>query len=206
MIVERFGRVSYEVGLELQSAARDRVLAGGADELLLLEHDPVVTLGRRGGQVDALALDRLGTPVLETDRGGFATWHGPGQLVGYPVVNVQRLGLKVPQFVRLIGRVLEDVVTDLGVAQARYDDARPGVYVRGAKVAAIGLHLQRGVSTHGFALNVSNELTGFDAIVPCGLTGVKMTTLALELTEAIERDDVETKVEQTFAASLQTLL
>jgi lipoyl(octanoyl) transferase len=175
------GRVSYPVGLELQSEARARVLAGGPDELLLLEHDPVVTLGRRGGDVDRERLERLQTPVVRTDRGGLATWHGPGQLVGYPIVDLARLKMKVPEFVDLLGRALEEQARLLGVAGAAYDPACPGVYVGGRKLAAIGLHLHRKISTHGFALNVANDLEGFEAIVPCGRTGMGVTTLAREL-------------------------
>jgi lipoyl(octanoyl) transferase len=175
------GRVSYPVGLELQHEARQRVLAGGPDELILLEHDPVVTLGSRGGEVNRERLARLQTPVIETDRGGLATWHGPGQLVGYPIVDLARLQMKVPEFVDLLGGVLEAQVRHLGVVGAAYDAAAPGVYVGGRKLAAIGLHLHRSVSTHGFSLNVDNDLSGFEAIVPCGRLGAGVTTLAREL-------------------------
>lgn len=181
MILHTPGRVSYEVGLELQESARARVLAGGVDELLLLEHEPVVTLGRRGGVIDRAALERLETPVIETDRGGLATWHGPGQLVGYPIVHLGRLSMKVPRFVGIMGAVIEEVTASLGLEGAAYDCARPGVYIEARKLAAIGLHIQHRVSTHGFALNVHNDLSGFEAIVPCGLSGVGVTTLSREL-------------------------
>jgi lipoyl(octanoyl) transferase len=186
VIIHTPGRVSYEVGLELQEAARDRVLSGGSDELLLLEHEPVVTLGRRGGVIDRDALDRLHTPVIETDRGGLATWHGPGQLVGYPIVNLHRRSMKVPRFVGILGAVIEDALASLGLHGAAYDCARPGVYIDGRKLAAIGLHIQHRVSTHGFALNVHNELRGFEAIVPCGLSGVRVSTLSRELGREVE--------------------
>ena len=180
MIVHDLGRLSYSAGLELQKRARGRVLEGGPDELLLLEHDPVVTLGRRGGVVDSSALRSLQTPVIETDRGGLATWHGPGQLVGYPIVNLSRAGLKVPGFVEILGEILASEARSHGVEGAAYDCARPGVYVENRKLAAIGLHLHRGVSSHGFAFNVNNTLEGFNAIVPCGLNGLDVTTLARE--------------------------
>ena len=202
MNVHAPGRVSYETGLALQLAARARVVAGGPDELLLLEHDPVVTLGRRGGVIDRLALEALQTPVIETNRGGLATWHGPGQLVGYPIVDLGRRGLKVPQFVADLGEVLEEEARSRGVHGAAYDCARPGVYVENRKLAAIGLHLHRGVSTHGFALNVSNRLDGFEAIVPCGLAEVGVTTLERELERAVAFDSVLESVQSAILARL----
>ena len=121
----------------------------------------------------------MNVPVIQTDRGGFATWHGPGQLVVYPVVNLPRMGATVPAFVQRLGEVMEQVCRVLGAREARYDCARPGVYVDGAKVGAIGLHIHRGITTHGLALNANCSLDGFQAIVPCGLSGVGVTTLSL---------------------------
>ena len=204
MIIHTPGRVSYAVGLELQEAARTRVLSGGADELLLLEHEPVVTLGRRGGVIDRAALSALDTPVIDTDRGGLATWHGPGQLVGYPIVNLGRRSMKVPRFVEILGTVIEDVTASLGLDGAAYDCARPGVYVSERKLAAIGLHIQHQVSTHGFALNVHNELSGFEAIVPCGLSGVGVTTLARELGRDVEMDEVLEAMKSGLVEALQS--
>ena len=129
MIVQRPGLVSYEAGLALQLAARDRVLAGGEDELILLEHEPVVTLGRRGGQVDGPALAGLATPVISTDRGGLATWHGPGQLVAYPVVDLRRARWDVSAFVGHLGAAMVAVAETFGVLGSAYDACRPGVYL-----------------------------------------------------------------------------
>lgn len=179
MIVAAPGRLSYAAGLALQLAARERVLAGGPDELLLLEHDPVVTLGRRGGAVDRAALARLGVPVVATDRGGLATWHGPGQLTGYPIVDLRRRHLSVGEFVATLGHLLEALCAASGVV-ATWDAARPGVYAGGRKLGSIGLHVHRGVTTHGFALNVDCDLAGFAAITPCGATDLAMSTLARE--------------------------
>lgn len=204
MILHTPGRVSYGAGLELQEAARARVLAGGDDELLLLEHEPVVTLGRRGGVVDGAALERLKTPVIETDRGGLATWHGPGQLVGYPIVNLGRRGLKVPRFVGIMGAVIEHVTRSWGLEGAAYDCARPGVYIEGRKLAAIGIHLHHQVSTHGFALNVQNDLRGFEAIVPCGLSGLGVTTLSLELGEEVPMSPVLETTREGLIEALET--
>ena len=186
------GRIAYEDGLAAQHAARERVLDGGPDEPLLLEHEPVVTLGRRGGEIDAPALDALATPVVQTDRGGFATWHGPGQLVGYPIVNLRRIRLSVPEFVARLGHWLMVACERLGATDVTYDACRPGVYRGGVKLGSIGLHVHKGVTTHGFALNVCNTLEGFGAIVVCGHQDLGVTTVALasgrEVTIADARD------------------
>ncbi|MCA9516760.1 MAG: lipoyl(octanoyl) transferase LipB [Myxococcales bacterium] len=179
MIVERLGRVGYDAARELQRRARAEVLDGGPDRVLLLEHDPVVTLGRRGGAVDRAALLALDTPVVETERGGLATWHGPGQLVGYPIVDLGRAKVSVPTFVARLGELMRAVAADVGVEVA-YDDARPGVYRDGRKLGSIGLHVHRGVTMHGFALNVDIDLRGFQAIVPCGIAGLFVSSLARE--------------------------
>lgn len=173
------GRIAYDAGLDEQAAARARVLAGGPDELLLLEHEPVVTLGRRGGVVDQAALARLETPVVATDRGGLATWHGPGQLVAYPIFDLRRRGAGVPAFVRALGAAMVWAAGRFGV-EAEYDDARPGIYVQGRKLGSLGLHVSHGVTTHGIALNVDCDLAGFRAIDPCGDAALVITTLAAE--------------------------
>jgi lipoyl(octanoyl) transferase len=189
MIVGLLGRLSYADALERQLAARERVLSGGPDEVLLLEHEAVVTLGRRGGEVDAAALSRLGVPVVQSDRGGLATWHGPGQLVGYPIIDLRRRHLTIRDFVAVLGRLLEALAAELGVA-ARWDPRQPGVYVGDRKLGSIGLHVHRGVTTHGFALNVDCDLAGFGAIAPCGVARLAMTTLAAETGRAVSLDAV----------------
>lgn len=178
--VHRLGRVDYTRGLTLQREARDRVLRGGSDELLLLEHDPVVTAGKRGGAWDEAALERLRTPVVRVDRGGLATWHGPGQLVGYPIVDLRRLRRSVPQFVDALGAILEHTCATAGLPDARYEPERPGVYRAGRKLASIGLHIHRGVTSHGFALNIACDLAGFRAIEPCGDASLAVSDLARE--------------------------
>lgn len=180
MKIRTLGLLSYRDGLRQMEQTRARVEAGGQDEILLLEHESVVTLGKRGGDWDRARLERLGTPVIQTDRGGLATWHGPGQLVAYPMVNLRRMRRTVPEFVGLLGEAMVGVAREAGVQGVSYDPDRPGVYVEGKKLGAIGLHIQRGITTHGLALNVCCSLEGFQAIVPCGLTGVGVTTLSME--------------------------
>ena len=180
LAISWLGRVPYDAALERQAEARAAVAAGEADRLLLLEHPSVVTLGRRGGIVDRDGLARLDTPVVETDRGGLATWHGPGQLVGYPIVDLARRDLSVPAFVRALGALMVSTCEALGLDGVAYDDARPGVYRGGRKLGSIGLHVQRGVTTHGFALNVDIAFDGFQAITPCGDATLDVTSITRE--------------------------
>ncbi|MDE3112892.1 MAG: lipoyl(octanoyl) transferase LipB [Chloroflexota bacterium] len=175
LIATWLGRVAYLDGWRLQEAVAARVRAGGASRLLLLEHDPVYTIGRRGTTANLLAppseLRARGASVYRVDRGGDITFHGPGQLVGYPVVA---LGER-PDLVAYV-RGLEDAVVDAlasyGIAGRRIE-RRTGVWVdlrdgRPAKICAIGVRVSRGVSTHGFALNVSTDLAAFTRMIPCG--------------------------------------
>jgi lipoate-protein ligase B len=178
------GTVEYREALALQERvreARQRELV--PDVLLTLEHWPVYTRGRRSGP-DELPMGEewyrmQGIDVVNTDRGGKVTYHGPGQLVGYPIVRVD----DVVAYVRLLERVLISALDAEGiVARARPDEgsAYTGVWVDERKIASIGVHVARGVTTHGFAVNVENDLQPFAWIVPCGLTNVRMTSLIAE--------------------------
>jgi lipoyl(octanoyl) transferase len=178
------GRVEYRPALALQerlrAARQDDALP---DVLLTLEHPPVYTRGRRSGPGELpMGEDwyvAQGIDVVETDRGGKVTYHGPGQLVGYPIVRVD----DVVAYVRLLERALVAALLEEGVAaRARPEDGPDytGVWVEDRKIASIGVHLSRGVSMHGFAVNVENDLEPFSWIVPCGLDGVSMTSLVRE--------------------------
>lgn len=167
------GRLPYRWAHALQAARREAILAGRAPEALwLLEHDPVVTLGRRGGEVGSAEVE-----VVRTERGGLATWHGPGQLVGYLLIDVASRGIGVRGAVRAVEQGIADWLIGRGVPAGRRDGL-PGVWVGRDKICAIGMHFRRGVSMHGFALNLVNPLDGFGAIVPCGITDGGVTTLA----------------------------
>jgi lipoyl(octanoyl) transferase len=178
------GRVPYREATELQEALRERVIAGELPDLmLLLEHDPVYTLGRRSGAEDLpLSEDWLrtrGIDVVRTERGGKLTYHGPGQLVGYPIVHVS----DVMGYVRGMERALVSALGEAGVAaRGRSGEGREftGAWTGERKIASIGVHLSRGVSTHGFAINVDNDLAPFEWVVACGLPGVQMTSVAAE--------------------------
>ena len=178
------GRIGYAEGLELQErirAARQRDEV--PDVLLCLEHPPVYTRGRRAGAGELpMGEDwyrAQGIEIFDTDRGGKVTYHGPGQLVGYPIVRVD----DVVAYVRLLEQALVDALSQEGVtARGRPQDGPnyTGVWVADRKIASIGVHVARGVTTHGFAVNVDNDLAPFEWIVPCGLDGVQMTSLARE--------------------------
>lgn len=173
------GRVEYERALAWQEALVVRRAAGGADTLLLLEHPPVYTLGRGA---DPRHLGRAAggdVPVVRAHRGGEVTYHGPGQLVGYPILGLRQLRPDVRWYLRTLEAVLIAALADLGIAAGRRDGLT-GVWVGARKIASIGVALRRWVSWHGFALNVAADLRGFDAITPCGLAGVQMTSVARE--------------------------
>jgi lipoyl(octanoyl) transferase len=184
LAVEQLGIVPYAEALELQLRHRDRVQASGeGGVLLLLEHPPVYTRGRRTGSGELPMGESWyraqGIEVVDTDRGGRVTYHGPGQLVGYPVLRVE----DVVAFVRRMEHAIVAALGDFGIeARTRTDEGADytGVWVGERKIASIGIHVQRGVSTHGFAVNVDNDLQPFEWIVPCGLEGVRMTSVCRE--------------------------
>ena len=179
------GVVGYGEALALQQQLRARRQAGELpDTLLLLEHPPVLTRGRRAGAGELLHDDSFyrerGVEVLDSDRGGRITYHGPGQLVGYPIMGVAEVG----SYVRAIERAIIAALAQEGVAARARAAAGPdytGVWVGERKIASIGVHVQRGVATHGFAVNVENSLEPFTWVIACGLPGVAMTSLAGEL-------------------------
>jgi lipoyl(octanoyl) transferase len=180
----RLGTVDYLHALALQEQVRAARQAGVVpDTLLLLEHPRVYTRGRRSAPGElSLGEDfyrAQGIEIVEVNRGGKITYHGPGQLVGYPIVAVD----DVVEYVRTLERALVAALHDEGVAaRARPEDGPDytGVWVQDRKIASIGVHVQRGVTTHGFAVNVDNDLTPFQWVVACGLPGVRMTSLAVE--------------------------
>ena len=174
------GRIAYAPAFDLQRALADRRANGEIDDtLLLLEHDAVYTLGRRAtdGEVllDAQALAARGIAVERTDRGGRVTYHGPGQLVGYPIVDLGRSGDLVA-YVRTLERALIKTVAEYGVAAGKIDGLT-GVWVDDAKIGAIGVHVSRGITTHGFALNVTADLDAFNGIIPCGIVDRGVTSI-----------------------------
>jgi lipoyl(octanoyl) transferase len=175
-------RVPYTEAVELQHSLRESVKRGGPDHLLLLEHPHVYTLGRNASEEDILMppewLRAKGIEISECDRGGQVTYHGPGQLVGYPIVNLSPDRRDVRRYVRDVQEVLIRTLAEYGIrAEPRDGQAFVGVWVGEEKIASIGVHLSRWVTTHGFALNVSTDLSYFAGIIPCGLHAVRMTSI-----------------------------
>jgi lipoyl(octanoyl) transferase len=205
-VVRDLGRMRYSGALEVQrQIASERKLGLGVDHLLFVEHPHVVTIGRNGHEEHVLApeetLRRAGIELHETDRGGDVTYHGPGQIVCYPIVDLRDWKRDVGAFVRGIEEVLIDTLADFGIA-ARRIAKLTGVWVEDrqgnpAKIAAIGIHLSRWISTHGWALNVSTDLHYFQYIVPCGLT--KPVTSMAALGVDADPDDVKTALARHFA-------
>ena len=180
------GRRPYLETLELQRALRLRRVDGSLphDILLLVEHDPVYTLGR-GTEATSLplpisALEARGATVVEVERGGDVTWHGPGQLVGYPIIHLSAHREDLHWYLRTLEGALIDALAQFGIPAQRVA-GKTGVWTQGRKIASLGIHVKQWVTLHGFALNVDPELAWFDAIVPCGLPGVTMTSVAKEI-------------------------
>jgi lipoyl(octanoyl) transferase len=183
--VTRCGLVPYEAAFEAQ---RRLAAARQADEipdlLLLLEHPPVYTRGRRS-KPEELPMGEdwyraQGIEICDSDRGGAVTYHGPGQLVGYPIVSLKPYGDDVHGFVRRMERVVIETLGESGI-DAETIEGLTGVWSSGRKIGSIGIHISRGVTTHGLAINVNNDLQPFEWIVPCGIEGVRMTSVAREL-------------------------
>ncbi len=175
------GEVPYEEALALQERLRSEVLAGRSPgALLLLEHPHSVTIGRHGNRQNVLApelLERAGCRVFHVARGGDVTYHGPGQLVGYPIVSLSALKLGVRAYVETLAEILTQVVSEWGV-EAVWDPDNPGLWVGRDKLAAFGVHVHRQVTNHGFALNVDPALELYDLIIPCGLRDRGVTSLS----------------------------
>lgn len=201
--LSRHGLVDYQKAWESQKAIHQDVVDGRRpNTLLLLEHPSVFTAGRRT-QDSEKPTD--GTPVIDVDRGGRITWHGPGQLVGYPIVKLIN-PTELVGFVREIEAGLISVCADLGLSTERID-GRSGVWVRDSdgerKIAAIGVRVAQGVTMHGFALNVNPDLSSFSSIVPCGITDAGVTSLEMELKRSITIEEVAPIVERHIFESLK---
>jgi lipoyl(octanoyl) transferase len=195
--------VPYLEALQQQRALHADVVAGRApDTVILLEHPSVYTAGKRT-EPDERPTD--GTPVIDVDRGGKITWHGPGQLVGYPILRLSE-PIDVVGYVRLLEGILIDVLADLGVAGERVQ-GRSGVWIRGVqrdeKIAAIGIRVAEGVTMHGFALNCSNGFEAYDAIVACGIRDAGITSISRVLGRTVTPQDVAPLVRARFAHELE---
>jgi lipoyl(octanoyl) transferase len=209
--VRRLGTVGYQAALDLQKRLVEERKAGRIpDQLLLLEHPPVITLGARNHNARSNVLEtpeslaQKGVELFETGRGGDVTYHGPGQLVGYPIIELPADRHDVHRYVRDLEEVLIQAVSDFGITAVRIAGLT-GIWVGDQKLAAIGVRISRWVTSHGFALNVSTDLSNFGLIVPCGITDKGVTSMARLLGRPVRMDEVATAVvrrfEQLFCAA-----
>lgn len=197
-IVQRLGRVDYEPTWRRMQAFTDTRDDDTQDEVWCLEHPPVYTLGMAGDPSHVLAAGDI--PVVKIDRGGQVTYHGPGQLVVYPLLDLRRLKLGVRDLVSLLEQAVIDCVAGYGIrAEARAD--APGVYVDGRKLAALGLRIRRGCSYHGLAFNVAMDLAPFHGINPCGYSGLEVT----QLSELSAPSDIAQVTDDLLAALLPAI-
>jgi lipoyl(octanoyl) transferase len=180
LTIQWLGRVGYEQALALQNRlAAERRAGAIPDQLLLLEHEPVYTIGRTPDQTSLRGAAHLPHPVIETNRGGQATYHGPGQLIGYPILDLRQHGQDLHKYLRALEDLLIRVCAGFGVA-ARRREGLTGTWVVDRKIASIGVGVRHWISMHGFALNVCGDLGPFAEITPCGIAGVSMTSLEKE--------------------------
>ncbi len=197
--VEWLGRLGFEEALALQEETVAKKAAGACEDdfLFLLEHAPVYTIGRTPDQTSLLDSTALPHPVVQTNRGGQATYHGPGQLVGYPILDLRRHGQDLHRYLRALEEILILTLEAHGIHAARREKLT-GVWVGERKIASIGVGVRRWISMHGFALNVRGDLTPFREIVPCGITGVEMTSIKRETGSAPSLEQTASAVGEIF--------
>ena len=216
LCVRWLGRVEFAHALALQEeiVARKRNDASMEDQLLLLEHEPVYTIGRTPDQSSLSATGRirrgepgaahLPHPLFAINRGGQATYHGPGQLMGYPIIDLRRCGHDLHKYLRCIEQLLIEVLAEYGIA-ATQREALTGVWVEDRKIASIGVGVRHWITMHGFALNVCGDLSPFNHIVPCGIDNVAMTSMEKETGAAFSVSDVAMAVEKVALEQIPNL-
>ena len=204
--IQWLGRVEYERALNLQNSLVSEYLAGtGSEKLLLLEHEPVYTIGRTRDQSSLHSPQALPYPVFEINRGGQATWHGPGQLVSYPILDLEHRGRDLHRYMRFLEDVVIRTCGELGV-ESRRREGLTGVWVGCRKIASIGVGVRRWVSMHGLALNVMPcSLESFRHITPCGIAGVEMTCIERESGRKTEVENTAKILAEVFLQKLPSL-
>lgn len=199
-------RMNFSDALKMQEeiVARKREDRRAPDQLLMLEHDPVYTIGRTPDQSSLLDTKKLPHPVFTINRGGQATYHGPGQLIGYPIVDLRRCGQDLHRYLRWIEELLVKTLRIFDIA-ARTRPGLTGVWVEERKIASIGVGVRHWITMHGFALNVSGDLSPFDYIVPCGIKNVTMTSIERETGQTFSPADVSRRVGEIAYHSIANL-
>ena len=206
IITKYHGIVPYEKSMELQKEIHSSVANGSPDHLLLLQHDHVITMGRTANPNDILVdpnvLEKLNISVHQTDRGGEVTYHGPGQLIGYPIINLRKQKLGPLDYLEILKTALSVVINAHGL-QSNFKNVPTGVWVNDSKIASLGIKVSRGVTLHGFALNVNTDLDFFDYIIPCGLPEAKSTSMKKELGHSLCMTKISEKITHRLAKSLK---
>jgi lipoyl(octanoyl) transferase len=191
------GRLDFARALALQEkmVAQKREDGGLEDELLLLEHEPVYTIGRTPDRSSLLGAEHLPHPLFSINRGGQATYHGPGQLIGYPIINLRRCGQDLHKYLRWLEQLIIDFLAQHDIA-AKRRQSLTGVWVEDRKIASIGVGVRHWITMHGFALNVCGDLSPFDHIVPCGINNVAMTSMEKETKKSFTVGEVARAIEK----------
>jgi len=206
IITKYYGMVPYKKSMELQSKIHSSVVIGASDHLILLQHDHVITMGRTADSNDILmdenTLKELNISVHHTDRGGDVTYHGPGQLIGYPIINLKKHKLGPLDYLELLKTSISLVLNNHGI-KSNSKDVPMGVWVGNSKIASLGIKVSRGVTLHGFALNVTTNLDYFDYIIPCGLPEAKSTSMEKELGHSLCLAKIAEEITQHLAEVLR---
>jgi lipoyl(octanoyl) transferase len=209
------GRAEFTRALALQEeiVAKKREDRSSADELLLLEHEPVYTIGRTPDSSSLLGAAHLPHPLFAINRGGQATYHGPGQLMGYPIIDLRRCGQDLHRYLRWIEQLLIELLADFGIAASRRESLT-GVWVENRKIGSIGVGVRHWITMHGFALNVCGDLSPFNHIVPCGINKVAMTSIeketgnkfsVVEIGEALEERALDRIIDLRIAPEVEPI-
>ena len=198
------GRISYEAALQIQESLVHQKIAGDpVNHLLLLEHDPVYTMGRNRDESSLREEESLPHPVHRTNRGGQATFHGPGQLVGYPVLDLELFDRDLHAYLRFLEEVLIRLLASHGITGGR-EEGKTGVWVGGRKIASLGVGVRRWISMHGFAINIFGDLTPFNQITPCGLPGITITSMEAEGAKGVTVESCAREVAEIFNELLES--
>jgi lipoyl(octanoyl) transferase len=204
--VSWLGRINFADALALQEdiVARKRENRDAADEVLLLEHEPVYTIGRTPDKSSLLGAGHLPHPVFAINRGGQATYHGPGQLMGYPIVDLRRRGQDLHRYLRWLEQTLIEFLADYDI-EAKQREGLTGVWIGHRKIASIGVGVRHWITMHGFALNVCGDLAPFAHIIPCGISNVTMTSMEKEMGKTLSVVDIAAAFEKCVYKKIQNL-